>query len=341
MRMFASDNASGVHPQVLDAMAAANRDHAVSYGDDIHTKKALELFREMFGEEVMTWFVFTGTAANTLSIQSVCRSWQAVICAETAHMQVDECGAPEKITGCKLLNVPSHDGKIHIEDIHHHLTEVGFEHHVQPRVISITQPTELGTLYQLDEIQAISRFAHENNLLLHMDGARISNAAAALGCSFHEMTSDRGVDILSFGGTKNGMMYGEAIVFFPPYTSEDFKYVRKQAMQLASKMRFISSQFMALFGGELWKQNALNANRMARYLADKAAKIENVRITRPVDVNAVFARIPRESIEALQRETFFYVWDEAASEVRWMTSWDTTESDIDRFVETLEIIIPR
>ncbi len=338
MRMFASDNASGVHPEVFRAMLAANRDHEVSYGDDIYTEQALKMFRELFGEEIMTWFVFTGTAANTLSVQSVCKSWQAVICAETAHMQVDECGAPEKFTGCKLLTVPSHDGKIHIEDILPHLTEVGFEHHVQPRVISITQPTELGTLYRLDEIEAIARFAHEHNLLLHVDGARIGNAAAALGCSFRRMTRDCGVDILSFGGTKNGMMYGEAIVFFPPHTSDDFKYIRKQSMQLASKMRFISSQFLALFGTDLWKRNADNANRMARYLAKKASKISRVEITRPVEVNAVFARIPRETIETLQESTFFYIWDETASEVRWMTSWDTTESDIDRFVELLSDI---
>ena len=336
--MFASDNASGVHPEVFDAMIAANRDHAVSYGDDAFTQQAMEMFRAMFGDDVMTWFVFTGTAANTLSVQSVCKSWQAVICADTAHMQVDECGAPEKFTGCKLLTVPSHDGKIRLEDIPPLLTEVGFEHHVQPRIISITQPTELGTLYRLDEIKAISRFAHEHDLLLHVDGARIGNAAAALGCGFRQMTRDCGVDILSFGGTKNGMMYGEAIVFFPPHTSEDFKYVRKQSMQLASKMRFISAQFLALFGTDMWKRNAENANRMARYLAEKVSTIPHVEITRPVEVNAVFARIPRESIEALQEETFFYVWDEMASEVRWMTSWDTTESDIDRFVELLSDI---
>ncbi len=336
MRMFASDNASGVHPEVLRAIQDVNMDHEVSYGDDPYTAQAMEMLRGIFGEDIMAWFVFTGTAANTLSIQAVCQSWQAVICAETAHMQVDECGAPEKFTGCKLLTVPSHDGKIHIEDVRHHLTEVGFEHHVQPRVISITQPTELGTLYSWEEVYEIAQFAHRNNLLLHMDGARISNAAAATGYSFRELTRDCGVDIVSFGGTKNGMMYGEAIIFFPPYADDNFKYIRKQAMQLASKMRYISAQFLAMFSNGVWLKNAENANAMAKYLAERVGEIEQVTLTRPVEVNAVFARIPRDRIALLQEETFFYVWDEAASEVRWMTSWDTTKEDIDAFVEKLK-----
>lgn len=337
-RGFASDNNAGVHPEILKAMAEVNGGHVIAYGDDPYTGQAEAAIRDIFGEEARVYFVFIGTAANVLGLSSITQPYHAVICPETAHINVDECGAPEKFTGCKLLTCESPDGKLTVEMIAGHMHGIGFEHHVQPRVVSITQPTELGTVYTLDEIRTIAEYTHEQGMLLHMDGARISNAAVSLSCSFREMSVDAGVDVLSFGGTKNGMMYGEAVVFFNKDLCSDFKYRRKQGMQLASKMRYIAAQFSAFLQDDLWKSNARHANLMAQKLHAAVKDIPGVQVTRKVESNAVFAIVPAEIIPKLQEQFFFYVWDEDTSEVRWMCSFDTTEEDIEAFASLLRIL---
>ena len=334
-RGFASDNNAGVHPEILKALATVNDGHVIAYGDDPYTGEAEAAIRHIFGEEAGIYFVFIGTAANVLGLSSIAQSYHAVICPETAHINVDECGAPEKFSGCKLLTCDTPDGKLTVDMIAGHMHGIGFEHHVQPRVVSITQATELGTVYSLDEIRTIAEYTHEQGMLLHMDGARISNAAVSLNCDFREMTVDAGVDVLSFGGTKNGMMYGEAVVFFHKDLCADFKYRRKQGMQLASKMRYIAAQFSAFLSDDLWKVNALHANLMAQKLLAAVKDIPGVQVTRKVESNAVFAIIPPEVIPELQEQFFFYVWDEERSEVRWMCSFDTTEEDIDAFASLL------
>jgi threonine aldolase len=281
---------------------------------------------------VEVFFVFGGTGANVLGLKAATESHQAIICAETAHINVDECGAPEKFTGCKLLSLSTPDGKIKVEQIKPLLHEVGFEHHVQPRVISVSQATEMGTVYTPRELKALSSFAHDNNMLLHVDGARIANAAVGLKVKLKAITRDAGVDILSFGGAKNGMMYGEAVVFFDKSLAKNFKYTRKQGTHLPSKMRFISAQFEALLANDLWRRNAGHANRMAQLLARELAKIPQVTITQKVEANGVFALVPKRYVPLLQKKYFFYVWNEETSEVRFMTSFDTTENDIADFV---------
>ena len=302
---------------------------------DPYTGEAESDIREFFGEEAGVFFVFIGTAANVLGLSSLTQPYHAVICPDTAHIHVDECGAPEKFSGCKLLTCDTPDGKLTVDMIAGHMHGIGFEHHVQPRVVSITQATELGTVYTIDEIRKIAEYTHQHDMLLHMDGARISNAAVSLSCSFREMTTDAGVDVLSFGGTKNGMMYGEAVVFFNKELCRDFKFRRKQGMQLASKMRYIAAQFSAFLDDDLWFSNAQHANLMAQKLHTAVKDIPGVKITRMVDSNAVFAIIPRKIIPELQEQFFFYVWDEESSEVRWMCSFDTTEEDIDAFASLL------
>jgi len=338
-RGFASDNNAGVHPAIMEAMASVNEGHVIAYGDDPYTARAVSRIQELLGKDSAVFFVFIGTAANVLGLSSVTQSHHAVICPETAHIHVDECGAPEKFTGCKLLCSDTPDGKLTVDMIASHMHGIGFEHHVQPRVVSITQATELGTVYTLDEIRSIADYCHENGMLLHMDGARISNAVISLDCDIYEMTGGAGVDILSFGGTKNGMMYGEAVVFFESSLCEDFKYRRKQGMQLSSKMRYIAAQFSAFLDNELWKENARHANRMAQKLYQAVKDIPGVQVTQKVESNAVFACIPPAVIEKLQEEYFFYVWDEDTSEVRWMCSFDTTEEDIEGFASLLKSLL--
>ncbi len=333
---FASDNNSGVHPEVLKAMADVNRGHTVAYGDDVYTEAAKRAFRDVFGEEVETYFVFTGTGANVLCLEALTRPHHAVVCAKTAHINEDECGAPEKFTGCKLLSVPTEDGRITVEQIRPFLHSIGFEHHAQPKVISLTQATELGTVYRPEEIREITSFAHAHGMSVHMDGARICNAAAALDLPLRAVTGDAGVDVLSFGGTKNGLMYGEAVVFFDPALAHAFKYIRKQGMQLASKMRFMAAQFLAFFEDDLWLRSARHANRMARLLADSVSGIQGVGISYEVEANGVFAVLPREAVPVLQEACFFHIWDEEKSEVRWMTSFDTTEEEIEEFASLLK-----
>ena len=331
-RSFASDNNAGVHPEIIDAIRNANDGHVVAYGSDPITARATELFQKHFGSDVTVYFVFGGTGANVLGLKAITQPHHAIFCADTAHVNVDECGAPEKFTGCKLITIPTPDGKLRAEQIKPLLHGIGVEHHVQPRVISISQATEMGTVYTRDELKALAAFAHENGLLLHVDGARLANAAVSLNNTFKEITTDVGVDVLSFGGTKNGMMYGEAVVFFDKARAADFKYIRKQGMHLPSKMRFISAQFEALLSGDLWRRGATHANRMAHVLGSELAKVPKIKLTQPVESNGVFATIPKEYIPALQEKYFFYVWDEAISEVRLMASFDTSEDDIHDFI---------
>ncbi|HLN98497.1 MAG TPA: low specificity L-threonine aldolase [Pyrinomonadaceae bacterium] len=334
-RSFASDNNAGVHPKVMEAIAAANDGHVIAYGDDPYTAQAVKLFRRHLGKEAQVYFVFGGTGANVLGLKAGTETYHAIICAQTAHINVDECGAPEKFTGCKLLPISSTDGKIRVEQISPLLNEVGFEHHVQPRVISVSQATEMGTVYTPRELKVLARFAHDHDMLLHVDGARIANAAASLGVKLREITKDAGVDILSFGGAKNGMMYGEAVVFFDNTLAQNFKYTRKQGTHLPSKMRFISAQFIALLSDDLWLQNATHANRMAQLLARELGRLPQITITQKVEANGVFAIVPKRYVSVLQKRYFFYVWNEETSEVRFMTSFDTTESDIGDFVRLL------
>ena len=334
-RGFASDNNAGVHPEILNELRSVNAGHAIGYGADIYTEQAQKLFRENLGPDAEVFFVFTGTAANVLGVYGVTRSWNSVITANTAHLETDECGAPEKFTGCKVLTVETQDGKINPALIRKHLHGFDFEHNAQPKVISITQTTEMGTLYSVDEIRAIANLAHSMGLLLHMDGARLANASCSLDLPFRAFTTDAGVDVLSFGGTKNGMMFGEAVCFLRPGLSENFKYIRKQGMQLASKMRFISAQYIAYFRNDLWKKCASHSNAMARLLADNLRMISEVRITQDVQSNGVFLIMPHYIAERIMKKYFFYPWNEEISEYRLMTSWDTTEEDIDDFVRLL------
>jgi threonine aldolase len=340
-RSFASDNNAGVHSEVIAAIAAANHGHTVGYGDDPYTASAVQKFREHFGDDIEVFFVFNGTAANVLSLQAMTRPYHAVLCTEVAHIHTDECGAPEKFTGCKLVTLAAPDGKLAVEAVRSAYHGIGDEHHVQPKVIAITQATETGTLYQPSEIKALAEFACKHNMFVHMDGARLANAAAALNQSLREATRDLGVDILSFGGTKNGLMGGEAIVFFNPKLAQNFKFIRKQAMQLASKMRFIAVQFETLLTNDLWLKSARHANAMAKLLESEVRKVPELQIAYPVEANGVFVKVPREAIARIKEHYFFYVWNEETSVVRWMCSFDTTEEDIRQFTSFVQQYVTR
>lgn len=344
-RGFGSDNHSGFSPEVLEALQRANSEHALAYGDDEVTGRLEKLIQQTFGPQARIYLVFNGTGANVLSIDAMCRSHEAVVCAETAHINVDECGAPQRVVGCRLLTVDTPDGKLTPALVRTRLHGFGFEHHSQPKAISISQATELGTLYSLDEIRVLADLAHEHGMYLHMDGARLANAAVAMGCSFREMTTGCGVDALSFGGTKNGLLMGESCVLLNPALDVDMKYRRKQMTQLGSKMRFMAAQMEAYLEVEeakgqkvkepLWKRNAEHSNRMAQLLRQEVEKVEGVKIMYPVQVNSVFAQLPREVWHRLQERYFFYDWDEDRDVVRWMCSFDTTEQDIHDFVAAL------
>jgi threonine aldolase len=338
-RSFASDNNAGVHPEIIEAIARANQGHVIAYGDDPYTRSAVTKFEEHFGSGIDVFFTFNGTGANVLGLQSLNRPYHAVLCSDYAHIYTDECGAPEKHTGCKLIPLPHQDGKITLDSVRHAYHGIGDQHHVQARVISITQSTEMGTVYQPEEIRALAGFAHEREMFLHMDGARIANAAASLGQTLRQATRDLGVDVLSFGGTKNGMMGGEAVVFFnqpnSPGLSRDFLYLRKQGMQLASKMRFIAAQFEALLTNDLWRRSAEHANRMARLLEKEVRRIPGVKVVWPVEANGVFVQIPRHAVEKIKARYFFYMWIEEECIVRWMCSFDTTEEDVRDFAQVV------
>ena len=340
-RGFASDNYSGVHPDILDAMARANGAHQGAYGADVYTAELARVFERHFGEGVHVFPVFNGTGANVIGLQSMMPRWGAVICAATAHINTDEGGAPERVGGLKLLPIITPDGKLTPALIDQEAWGWGDEHRAQPLVVSITQTTELGTLYTPDEVRAIADHAHANGMLLHMDGARISNAAAALGVPFRDFTTDAGVDVLSFGGTKNGMMLGECIVVLNPKASTGLTYLRKLNMQLSSKMRFISAQLIALLEGDLWHRNADHANAMAARLrgsleeAIADGSITGLSFSQPTQANAIFAVLPAGVADRVREAYRFYDWNPATGEVRWMCGFDTTPDDVDAFVDAL------
>lgn len=338
-RGFASDNNAGVSPEVLKKLSEVNTGHVIGYGDDRYTEQAFRILKEQFGPDAYPYLVFTGTAANVLSIASMIDPFQSVICAETAHIQQDECGAPERFVGCKLIPVETNDGKLTPDLIKKHVHGFGFEHHSQPGIISLSQATELGTVYTVEEIRRLADFAHYYGMRLHIDGARLTNAAVSIGVSLKNLTADAGVDVLSFGGTKNGLMAAESVIFFNEKLTHEAKYIRKQAMQLASKMRFVAAQFLAYFEDDLWKRNALHANTMAQKLFKAIGDIPQVTITQKVEANGVFAIIPEKVIPLLQKEYFFYVWNEETHEVRLMTSFDTKEEDIEKFALKLKALV--
>ena len=320
----------------MEAIQNSNQGHVMAYGGDPYTAAAIEKFKALFGNNIDVYFAFNGTGANVISLSTLTQSYHSILCPATAHIQVDECGAPDKFTGCKVIPIATADGKISPELIRPHLHGFGFEHHSQPKMISITQCTELGTVYTPEEVKAICDLAHANNMYVHMDGARLANAAVSLDVDVKEFTSNAGIDVLSFGGTKNGMMLGEAVIFFNPELSKEAKYVRKQSMQLCSKMRYIGAQFDAMLTNGLWLKTARHANKMAKLLEQEVLKIDQIKITQKVQANGIWALIPKDKIEKLQEEYFFWVWDEHAGEVRWLCSFDTTEEDILGFVKLLK-----
>jgi len=333
---FASDNNSGVHPDILAAMGKVNIGHTIAYGNDKYTSEAEELFKIILGQDTEVFFVFTGTAANVLSLTSVCNTWNSIIAAFTAHIEQDECGAPQKYSGCKILTCDTDNGKLTPSLLGKHLHGFDVEHHSQPKVVSITQATEMGTIYSPEEIRELADFVHSFDMLLHLDGARIANAAAALDMPFRDFTTEAGIDIMSFGGTKNGMMYGEAVCFLKPGLAENFKYIRKQSMQLASKMRYVSAQFIAYFRNDLWLRNASHANKMAKVLEKELLGIPEIVITQEVVSNGVFTIMDSNLADKIRETYFFYPWNEEISEYRLMTSWDTSEEDISGFIKLLK-----
>lgn len=343
MKYFASDNNSGAHPRILEALAAANAGFASSYGEDEYTHKAVETIRGHFGEQARPWFVFLGTAANVLGLKCMVRPHEAVLCSDMAHIHTDECGAPEAVAGCKLIPLPSRHGKIRLEDCRRALKQREAVHHNYPKVLSITQSTECGTLYTVEELREISAFCRKHDLYFHMDGARLGNAAAAMEAPLRALCTDVGVDVLSFGGTKNGLMFGEVVIFLNAALGHDFPYVRKQNMQLISKMRFMAAQFLEYLSTDLWLENARHANRMTALLAAELKGIEEVRVEYPVQVNAIFARLPKKIVAQLHKDFYFYILDESAARdgvdasclVRLMTSFNTTEKQVRDFAAAI------
>lgn len=335
VRGFASDNYAGVHPEVLAALAVANGGHQPAYGADAYTAHLQEVFRAHFGPRAEVFPVFNGTGANVVGLQALTDRWGAVICADSAHIHVDECGAPERVGGLKLLTVPTEHGKLTPELVDREAHGWDDEHRAMPQVVSLTQSTELGTCYTPEEIRALCDHAHERGMVVHLDGARLANAAATLDVPLRALTTDAGVDVLSFGGTKNGLLLGEAVVVLRPESVRALPHVRKLSMQLASKMRFVSAQFEALLAGDLWLRGARHANAMARRLAEGVRAVGGAQILHPVEANAVFAVLPHDVAERLRKRYRFYYWDEPAGVVRWMCSFDTTEEDVDGFVAAL------
>ncbi|MFF2654884.1 threonine aldolase family protein [Streptomyces sp. NPDC058045] len=336
VRGFASDNYAGAHPEVLAALALANGGHQTAYGEDDYTAHLQQVIRSHFGANAEAFPVFNGTGANVVALQALTDRWGAVICADSAHIHVDECGAPERVGGLKLLTVPTPDGKLTPELIDREAYGWDDEHRAMPQVVSLAQNTELGTVYTPEEIRAICEHAHAHGMRVHLDGARIANAAASLDVPMRTFTNAVGVDVLSFGGTKNGALFGEAVVVLDPDAVRRMKHLRKLSMQLASKMRFVSVQLEALLAKDLWLRNARHANEMAQRLAEGVRSVHGVEILHPVQANAVFARLPHDVSERLQQRYRFYFWDEQAGDVRWMCSFDTTEDDVDGFLAALK-----
>ena len=336
MRSFASDNNSGVHPLVMEAIAKANDNHAVGYGDDPWTAAATDKIRAVFGPSADPFFVFNGTGANSVALQAVTRPFNSILCATTAHIYVDECGAPARMTGCAVTPIPTPDGKLTPELIRPYLCNFGVCHHSQPKAVYISQVSELGTVYTIEEVRALADLLHAYHMYLHMDGARLANACAHLNCTMKQVTVDAGVDILSFGGTKNGMMMGESVISFRPEISENLAFYRKQSAQLASKLRYLSAQFIPYLTDNLWLENALRANISAEKLADVLRQYPEIRFTQAVESNQLFFTIPEKPLKKLQEKYFFYMWNEANREARLVTSWDTSGEDIARFEQDLK-----
>lgn len=333
---FGSDNHSGAAPQIIEALAKANEGFQIAYGDDEYSMLAINKFKEILGQNTEIFFAFNGTGANTLCLRALTSSFNSILCPVNAHINVDECAAPEKITGCKLIAIPSTDGKVNVETVRKELKGIGFQHHAQVKVLSISQPTELGTIYSPKEIRVLADLMHEYNCYLHVDGSRIANAAVSLNLPIISFTRDCGVDALSFGGTKNGLIMGEAAVFFKPELANNFLYMRKQSAQLFSKSRFIAAQFIEYFNDDLYLKLASSSNLMAKYLESRIREIKWITISRPVETNAVFAYMPKNAFNEIVKKHFFYVWDEDTYEVRWMCSFNTTKDDIDMFIEDLK-----
>ncbi len=341
---FASDNTASVHPLIMKAIEEVNRGQYVSYGDDPFTEQAINKFKEVFGEDAEVFFTLTGTASNVLSIRAFTQPFNSVLCTDVSHINIDECGAPENIAGIKLVQIKSADGKLNPKMIAPHLGVIGNEHHSQPRLISITQTTEVGTVYTYNELKELTEFAHNNGLYVHMDGARLANAASYLNLSLKKLTYDAGIDVLSFGGTKNGMMIGEAVIIFNRESNrnfiDSFKYIRKQSMQLLSKMRYISSQFIAYFENDLWLKNAEHANKMAQYLSNKLLEFyPDIEIMYKIEGNAVFVKIPERILDELKKDFYFYIWDNNGPVIRLMSSFETNRSDIDNLVSRLKQLL--
>lgn len=332
---FGSDNHSGVHPDILNALRNVNDGYVVAYGLDDYTKQAIEQLKEIFGKQTDIFFVYNGTATNILGLRTVTDSFHSIFCAESAHLTVHECCGPENYIGCKLVTIPTSDGKLTVDVIEPYIIGVGDPHMAQPHVVSLTQATERGTVYRPKEIQKLADFAHNHNMLLHMDGARLCNAAAFLNVGLNDICGRVGVDVLSFGGTKNGMMYGEAVVFFDKGLSKNFEFIRKQGMQLNSKMRYISAQFSAFLANNLWLQNASHANEMAQLLARQLQDIPGVQITQKVEANMVYAVIPNHCITRLQKQYYFHRFNERTCEVRLMCSFTTQPEDVQSFAQAI------
>lgn len=333
---FASDNFSGVHPKIMAAIQKANKGHTMAYGSDPWTVKFEKACKKAFGNAAEGFVVFNGTAANICGLQQLMQSWQAVICPESAHIATDECGAAQANVGCHLLTARAIDGKLCAEGLESFLGHKGFQHHSQPAAISISQTTELGTVYSIEEMKKIGKFAHANEMLFVVDGARLSNAAASLNVSLKAITTDVGADMVTFGGTKNGAMGAESVIFLKKGLSDNFPYVRKQRLQLASKMRFLSAQMATLLEDNLWEKNARHSNAMAKKLEAKIREeFPQFRILYPVQANALFVQLPKQVIAKLQKKNFFWVWDEEKGVARWMASWDTKEEHINEFVKEI------
>ena len=339
MRSFASDNNSGIHSLMIQAIIDANQGHAVGYGDDDWTKEADSVFRKIFGEDVQPYYVFNGTGANITALQALTSSFHSIICAKTAHIYSDECGAPTKATAAVLKPLSTPDGKLTPKLIEAELHGRGVQHHSQPKVISVSQSTEMGTVYTVEELKALCDFAHSHDLYVHLDGSRLANACASLNVGLRELSRDCGVDILSLGGTKNGMMIGEAILAFRPEWNESLMYYRKQSAQLYSKMRFLSAQYTAYFHDDLWLKNARHSNAMAQSLAKNIKDLPNVNFTQKVEANSLFLILPKEAIQKMLEHYFFYMWNEDTDEIRLVCSWDTIQQDIDDFVDCLKKIL--
>ncbi|HUI32511.1 MAG: aminotransferase class V-fold PLP-dependent enzyme [Dysgonamonadaceae bacterium] len=336
MRSFGSDNNSGVHPRIMDAIVASNRDHAIGYGDDDWTREAEKAVQNLLqNDSIKPYFVFNGTGANVIALQACVSSFHSIICASTAHIAVDECGAPTKLTGCHLKEISTKDGKLTPELVYPHLQGFGVEHQSQPKVIAISQTTELGTLYTPKEIKDLADLAHKNDMYLFVDGTRLPNACAISNLSLKEMTVDCGVDIFTFGGTKNGLMMGEVLIALRPELQKNLKYYRKQTCQLFSKMRYLSAQLIPYFNENIWLENAKKSNAAAQKLANEMSRIKGIKITQKVESNAIFFILPKKITDQLRQHYFFYDWDASRNEMRLVCSWDTTEKDVSDFIDYL------